>query len=80
MSATELLIEKARALSEPEAKSVLGFIDHLQRRRIKASELMKLPRSVRHQILREQFADAEALYRDNPDLIMEDTEGPMGHD
>jgi hypothetical protein len=80
MSATELLVEKARSLSEPEAESVLGFIERLQGRKLKATELMKLPRELRRQIVKEWFIGAEEFYRDNPDLIVDDKEGPVGHD
>jgi hypothetical protein len=80
MSATELLVEKAKGLSEPEAAAVLGFIDRLDGRRLRASELIKLPRELRHEIVKDWFKGAEEFYRDNPDVIIEDVEGPIGHD
>jgi hypothetical protein len=80
MSATELLIEKAKDLSEPEAAAVLGFIDRMDGRRLKATELLNLPRQLRREILRDWFKGAEEFYRDNPEMIIDDIEGPIGHD
>ena len=80
MSATELLLAKARSLSEPEAAAVLGFIDRLDGRRLRASEILKLPREIRREITRDWFKGAEDFYARNPDLIIDDTEGPIGHD
>jgi hypothetical protein len=79
MSATELLIEKAKNLSESDAAFVLRCIDALHGPSPKPTELLKMPRYVRDQIIAAQFSKAEALYRDNPDLIMEDCEGPMDY-
>jgi hypothetical protein len=80
MSATELLLEKAKDLSEPEAAAVLGFIDRLDGRRLKAKELLKLPRELRKEIIRDWFKGAEEFYAKNPDLIIDDIEEPIGHD
>lgn len=79
MSATEIL-EKVASATEPKTESVLEFVERLHGRRLKASELLKLPKPIRVQIVAEQFATAAQLYRDNPDLIVEDTEGPIDHD
>ena len=40
---------------------------------------MRLPLAHRQAILEAQAAKAEALYRDNPDLICEDAEGPLSY-
>jgi hypothetical protein len=80
MSATELIMEKARGLTEPEALSVLDFIDRLKGRALKPTELMKLPREVRNLLVTDWFAGADEFYQKNPDLIIDDKEGPIGHD
>lgn len=80
MSATELLIERARRLTEPEAISVLDFIERLQGRELKPTELLKLPKDIRDKIVGEWFEGADDFYRKNPDLVVDDREGPIGHD
>ena len=80
MSATELLLEKAKGLSEPEAEIVLRCIDALHGPSPKPSELRKMPADVREQIISAQFAKAKNLYRDNPDLFIEDWDPPLDYE
>jgi hypothetical protein len=80
MSATELIREKAKDLTETEARFLLRCIESLRGPSPKPTELAELPVEIRDQIIAEQFAKAEALYRDNPDLIMEDKEGPVDYE
>jgi hypothetical protein len=47
---------------------------------LSASELMRLPPAERRRILRSQARQAEALYRDNADLIVEDAEAPLDYE
>jgi hypothetical protein len=78
MTAAELT--KSLETGSSKSESVLEYIERLHGRPLRPSELMKLPRPIRLQIMEEQFALAADIYQKNPDLIMEDTEGPMGHD
>ena len=78
MSATELVVEKVKQLSEVEAESVLAYIAQIHPTRAPSPvELMRLPKSERRRILAAQAEKAEALYREHPEIIMEDTEAPL---
>lgn len=78
MSATELIAEKSRTLTAPQAEVVLAFIDQVAIRPAPtATELRKLPREARKRILAEQMERAAELYRLNPDLIVEDFDPPL---
>jgi hypothetical protein len=80
MSAAEMLLEKAKGLTESQAEVVMRCIDAVRGPSPKPSELMRMPREVREQIMASQFADAERIYRENPELIMEDTEAPLEYE
>lgn len=81
MSATELVAEKVRTLSEEDAKTVLELINHITEGRAPtARELMRLPLAERNRILAAQAESAERLYRENPDLIVEDFDPPMDYE
>ena len=72
MSTTDTVIEKAKALTEEEAKAVLTYIAHLPRPRAwTARELMLLPLEEREKILELQTTEAAGFYRANPDLILD---------
>ena len=78
MTPTELVVEKVRKLSESQANIVLAFIDGISESpRISPSDLMRLPVEHRHAILEAQAAKAESLYRNDPELVCEDTEAPL---
>jgi len=80
MSATELIVEKARTLTEPQAEVVLAYIDEVTKRPVpSAVELMRLPPEVRDRVLAAQMAVAEKIYRENPDIIWDDAEPPMDY-
>ena len=80
MSATELIAEKSRTLTEPQAEAVLAYIEDITRHPAPtAAELMKLPPAVRARILAAQMALAERIYRENPELIWDDAEPPMDY-
>ena len=40
---------------------------------------MRLPPEVRDRVLAAQMETAEAIYRENPDLIWDDAEAPMDY-
>ena len=81
MSATELIVEKAKNLTEDEAQAVLNYMEHLPgSRRWTARELLLLPRAQRDYILARQFAQAAELYRDNPELVVEVVDPPMDYE
>lgn len=78
MTATELVVEKAKHLSEVDAELVLAYIDELAvLPRLSAFELTQLPPAQRRAILEKQAAKADAVYRSDPDLICEDADGPL---
>ena len=78
MSATELIAEKSRTLTAPQAEVVLAYIDEITKHPgLSAVELMRLAPEVRDRVLAAQMAAAEAIYRENPDLIWDDAEAPM---
>ena len=81
MSATELVSEKIKSLSEPEALAVLDFLNQLppRTRAPKASELLCMPAAERERILAAQAASAERLYRENPEMIVEDWDEPLDY-
>ena len=78
MTATELVLEKAKNLSESQAELVLAYIDELAAFPYpSARDLMQLPPMHRRAILQAQATKAEAIYRGDPALICEDAEGPL---
>ena len=81
MSATELIVEKARQLSDDQAKEVLAHIARLTaQRRWTAAELMLLPLEERNQILEAQMASAAELYRTDPELNLELVDPPLDYE
>lgn len=81
MSATELVVEKARQLSEEQAKEVLAHIVRLTGpRRWTAQELMLLPLEERDRILEAQMTKAAELYRTDPDLNLELVDAPLDYE
>ena len=80
MSTTELIMQKAKSLTEAEAREVLAFLDQLRPTRApRPSELLRMPPAERERILTAQAASAETLYRENPDLIVEDWDEPLDY-
>jgi len=81
MSATDIVIEKAKDLTDEEAKAVLTCIAHFPRpRRWTARELLLLPLAERSRILEAQATEATEHYRNNPDLIVEDVDPPFDYE
>lgn len=81
MSTIEQVVEKVRELPEFQAAAVLSFIRELsQSPTLSAAELLRLPPAERRRLLSNQARQAEALYRQAPDLVAEDAEGPWDHE
>lgn len=81
MSTTDLVIEKAKTLTEEEAEAVLTYIARLPRGRCwTAQELMRLPLQERSRILEAQIDEAAEHYRNNPDLIMDVVDAPFDYE
>jgi len=77
VSTTDLIIEKVRGLTEMQAQAVLAFVRELSDSpSLTATELMRLPRAERQRILSAQARQAEPLYRQNPEMTVEDAEAP----
>ncbi len=80
MSTIEQVVEKVKELPEFQAAAVLTFIRELSESpTLSAVDLMRLPPAERHRILTNQARQAEALYRQNPDVVAEDAEPPLDH-
>ena len=80
MSTAELVAEKVTALPEFQARAVLNFIEELAAApRLSAAQLMRLPPAERRRILATQARQAEVLYRQNPEIIVEDGEAPLSY-
>lgn len=78
MSTTELLVEKVKGLPEIQAKAVLAFIREMtESRHLTATELMRLAPAERRRILSNQARQAEVLYRQRLEMIVEDAEPPL---
>jgi hypothetical protein len=80
MSATELLAEKLKTVTNNEAEVLINCIDGLRGRAPRGRELLQMPREVRRRIFQEQIARAGDPYKQDPGLIIDDKEGPLGHD
>jgi hypothetical protein len=79
VSTSEIVAEKVKTLPEYQAEAVLTFIQELAASPVlTATELMRLPTAERRRILSEQARQAEALYRHNPEMIVEETDAPLG--
>jgi hypothetical protein len=78
VSTSEIVAEKVKSLPEFQAQAVLTFIEELSASPVlTAIELMRLPAAERGRILAEQARQAEALYRQHPEMIAEETEPPF---
>ena len=78
MSALDLIAEKSRTLTEPQAEAVLAYIEQLTgSTRLSARDLMRLPPEARDRLLAAQAAAVEKIYHENPELIWDDAELPM---
>ena len=70
MSTAELIYEKAKLLSEPEAQSVLKYVVTFKPSALTARELRRLPKPERSRLLAAQATDAETLYREQPQILV----------
>ncbi len=78
VSTTDLIVEKLKGLPEIQAEAVLTFIREMtESRHLTATELMRLAPAERRRILSNQARQAEVLYRQRPDMIVEDAEAPL---
>ena len=78
MSAIELIAERTRDLTESQALTVLAFIEEVAIKPApSATALRKLPLDTRQRILAEQMERAAEIYRQNPDIIVEDFDPPL---
>lgn len=81
MSTKEMVAEKVKGLPEFQVQAVLTFIQELSTARVLcATELMRLPSAERRRILVSQARQAEALYRQNPEMIVEDADAPLSYE
>ena len=81
MSTSELVAEKVKRLPEFQAQAVLTFIQELSNSPVlSAPELMRLPPAERRHILAAQARQAEALYRQNPEMVVEDADAPLSYE
>ena len=81
MSATELIAERSRRLTEVQAETILACMDALAENPAPtARDLMNLPPAIRRKILAQQVVRAEKVYRDNPDIIAEECDPPLEHE
>ena len=76
-----MVAEKVKGLAEFQAQAVLTFIEELSNAPVlSATELMRLPPAERRRILASQARQAEALYRQNPEMIVEDSDAPLSYE
>jgi hypothetical protein len=81
MSTSEMVAEKVKGLPEFQAQAVLTFIQELSASPVlSATELMRLPLAERRRILAGQARQAEALYRQNPEMIVDDADAPLSYE
>jgi hypothetical protein len=81
MSTSEIVAEKMKGLPEFQAQAVLAFIEELSAAPVlSAIELMRLPPAERRRILASQARQAEALYRQDPELIVEEAAPPLDYE
>lgn len=79
MSTAELIYEKAKLFTEPEAQSVLSYVAKLKPASLTARELRRLPKAERIQLLAAQAADAESLYREQPQILNDCVDAPIDY-
>jgi len=76
-----MVAEKVKGLPELQAQAVLTFIEELSAApAMSATDLMRLPPAERRRILASQARMAEALYRNSPEMVVEDTDAPLSHE
>ena len=76
-----MVADKVKELPEFQARAVLTFIQELSSAPVlSAVELMRLPPAERRRILASQARQAEALYRQNPEMIAEDADAPLSYE
>jgi hypothetical protein len=76
-----MVAEKVKGLAEFQAQAVLTFIEELSNTPVlTATQLMRLAPAERRRILASQARQAEALYRQNPEMIMEDGDAPLSYE
>ncbi len=81
MSTREMVVEELKRLTDAQTEVVLKFVQELSAsERLTASDLMHLPSAERRQILERQAREAELLYRNHPETIVEDAEPPLAYD
>ena len=80
MSTTELVIEKVKGLPQIQAEAVLTFIRELSESpTLTAADLMRMAPADRRRILSSQARQTDVLYRQNPEMIVEDAEAPLNY-
>ena len=80
MSTTELVIEKVKRLPQIQAEAVLTFIRELSESpSLTAADLMRMAPADRRCILSNQARQADMLYRQHPEMIVEDAEAPLNY-
>jgi hypothetical protein len=81
MSVNEMVAEQVKRLPEFQAEAVLAFIQELSSApALTATELMRLPSAERRRILAAQARQAEVLYRQNPEMVVEDADAPLDYE
>ena len=76
-----MVAEKVKGLAEFQAQAVLTFIEEFSNTPVlTATQLMRLPPAERRRILASQARQAEALYRQNPEMIVEDGDAPLSYE
>ena len=80
MRIAELAAEKVKRLPEAQAQAVLNYLTELSGSpALSAAELMRLAPAERRRILADQARQAELLYRQNPEWIVEEAEAPLNY-
>ncbi len=80
VNTNDLLVEKVKQLPEAQAEAVLAYVRELtESRHLTATDLMRLPPAERKRILVKQARHAETLYRQHPEMIVEDAEPPLNY-
>jgi hypothetical protein len=81
MSTSEMVAQKVKELPEFQAQAVLTFIEELAGTpALSATELTRLPPAERRRFLAGQARQAEAFYRQNPGVMVEETDAPLGYE
>lgn len=81
MSTSDMVVERLKGLPEFQAQAVLTFIQELSATpALSATELMRLPPAERKRVLDSQARQAEALYRQHPEILVDEADAPLGHE